>query len=78
MVERTRGGDPKTAQVTQGLTHNSWAGNPKRTRPNCHSKEVLLKYGWLQQRNKWSKSHVPWRRGATGLCELQKFTVVTA
>ena len=32
----------------------------------------------LQQRTEWSKSHDPWRRGASGFCEPQKITVVTA
>ena len=40
---KRRGGDPKTDQVTQGLTQNSGAGNPKRKRPNCHRKEELSK-----------------------------------
>ena len=73
-----RGGDPTTDQATKGLTQNSRAGNPKRKRPNCHNKEVLSNQRGLQQRNKWSKSHDPWRRGATGFCEPQKITVVTA
>ena len=68
----------KPTKRQRGLTHNSRAGIPKRLRPNCHNKEVLSNQRLLQQRNKWSKSHAPWRRGATGLCELQKFTVVTA
>ena len=33
----------------RGLTQNSQAGNPKRTRPNCHRKEVHLNQRGLQQ-----------------------------
>ena len=74
-----RGGDLITDQVTQGAdSHNTRAGNPKRTRPNCHSKEVLSNQrGWHQyieregaQGPQWSKGQEPWRRGATGFCRL--------
>ena len=51
----------------RGLTHNSRAGNPKRTRENCHNKEVLSNQRLLQQRNKWSKS-----RGEITHAKLQK------
>ena len=79
MVERAQGAaTQEPTKQRRGLTHNSRAGNPKRTLENCHNKEVLSNQRWLQQRNKWSKSHDPWRRGAIGLCELQIFTVVTA
>ena len=68
----------KPTKRPRGLTHNSRAGIPKRLRPNCHNKEVLSNQRGLQQRNKWSKSHDLWRRGATGFCVPQKITVVTA
>ena len=82
-----QGGDPKTDQVTQGLTQNSRAGNPKRKRPNCHRKEELSKQrGWhlCKKRGGAPKTPAcegegtqePWRRGATGFCRLSRQLLV--
>ena len=39
MVERRKGGDPKTDQVTQGADSELLGWQPKETeRPNCHRK----------------------------------------
>ena len=56
--------------MTQGLTHNSWAGIPKRTLPNCHSKEVNSNQRGSHLCSKWPKCQEHWRRGATGFCKL--------
>ena len=70
--------DSAEGAATPKPTKNSRAGVPKRTRVNCHRKEVHSNQRGLQQCTKWSKSHGPWHRGATGFCEPQKITVVTA
>ena len=44
-----KGGDPKTDQAQRGLTPNSRAGNPKRTRPNCRKNENSQR-GWHQSK----------------------------
>ena len=37
----------KPTKRPRGLTHNSRAGNPKRTRPKRHNKDVLSKSAWV-------------------------------
>ena len=44
-----KGGDPNTDQAQRGLTHNSQAGNPKRTRPDCRKNENSQR-GWHQSK----------------------------
>ena len=65
-----KGGDPKTDQRRRGLTQNSRTGNPKRVRPNCHSKEVKSNQRGCHHCTNWPKGQEPWRRGATGFCKL--------
>ena len=72
------GGDPKTHQRRRGLTHNSRAGNPKRMRPNCHSKEVNSNQRGCHHCTKWPKGQEPWSRGATGFCKLSRQLLVPA
>ena len=80
-----RGGDPKTDQVTQGeLTHNSRAGNPKRTRPNFHEKRYSRTSVGIAPRGGAPKNPVyegevtqgPCRRGATDFCRLSRQLLV--
>ena len=52
------------------MTQNSRAGIPKRTLPNCHSKEVNSNQRGSHLFSKWPKGQEPWRRGATGFCKL--------
>ena len=66
----------KSTQRRRGLTHNSRAGNPKRMRPNCHSKEVNSNQRGCHHCTMWPKGQEPWRRGATGFCKLSRQLLV--
>ena len=85
MADRVKGGDPKTDQ--EGTTQNSRAGNPKRKRPNCHTKEELSRNsvgGISAQEGRGNKdpsvrgegTQEPWRRGATGCSRLLRDLLV--
>ena len=58
-----KGGDPKTDQVTRGLTHNLQAGNPKRTRPKLPTNVLLSNQRGLQHTKRGGGPKTPLCKG---------------
>ena len=77
-----KGGDPRTDQVTKGLTQNSRADRQRPNYPSFHRKRYSRNSlgGVSAQKGRSPKSPVcegdgtqgPWRRGATGCSKLSR------
>ena len=83
MADRTKGlASQEPTLLRRVLTQNSRAGNPKRTRPNCHlsPKRGTLEPAWIASiirggdpktlLREREGTQGPWRRGAIRCCRL--------